>query len=148
MKDINNPLQSVYYRALQGNIPHPSGSGIVEVYEDQEPDSLESDMYVVITGRTSSDASTKNSTDVNAQVQITVNSWKNKYNNRKALNEVCGTIYQLLKPTPNAVLNMDEFNIQMMNLSVQNDSEVDYGFLANRAFVSRNIIFQQDLYIK
>lgn len=148
MKDINTPLQTVYFQALNGNVPHPSGGPAVKVYEDQEPDNELADMYIVIMGRTSFDTSTKNSTDVSAQIQVTVNSSKNKYNNRKALNAVCNSIYQLIKPTPNAVLDMSAFNMQMLNLSADADNEVDYGVIANKAFVSRNIIFRQDIFIK
>ncbi len=148
MRDINTPLWATYYTALNGNLPHPSGSGQVKVYEGEEPDNLLSDLYVVVTGINASDTSTKNSTDVSASVQITVNSRKEKYNNRKHLNEICNLIYQVIKPTPNAVLDMDAYNIQMLNLRVQNDVEVDYGFLSGSVFISRNIIFQQDLFIR
>ena len=148
MRDINSPLQKSYYTALTGNLPHPSGTGQVKVYEGEEPDNEEADLYVVITGINSFDTSTKSSSDVNAQVQITVNSWRIKYNNRKYLNQVVDDIIQILKPTPNAVLYMAAYDIQMLNLSLTQNNERDYGKLAGRVFVSRDLIFNQDLFIK
>ncbi len=147
MRDINTPLQKTYYEALNGNVVN-NAMQVVKVYEDQEPDGEDAEQYIVITGRSSSDASTKSSTDVSAEIQITVNTRKRKYNNRKELNYICDQILQIIKPTPNAVLDMETFNIQMMNLSLQSDIELDYGVLAEQAFVSRNLIFQQDLFIK
>ena len=68
MKDINNPLIKAYYDAIAAT-GYP-------VYEGEEPDNELAKLYVVISDVTSSDASTKNSTDVSAQIQITVNSWE------------------------------------------------------------------------
>ena len=147
MRDINTPLQKTYYDALNGNVVN-NAAQVVKVYEDQEPDGEDAEQYIVITGRTSNDTSTKSSTDVSAQLQITVNTRRRKYNNRKELNYICGQILEIIKPTPNAVLDMETFNIQMMNLSLDSDTELDYGTLAEQAFVSRNLIFQQDLFIK
>lgn len=153
MRDINSPLQKVYHDTLNGALINSAGVE-VGVYEDQAPDTLPDGTpfdpaeYVVITGRTSFDTSTKTSTDVSAQIQVSVHTRKRKYNNRKELNLVCGQILQRIKPTPNAVLDMSAFDIQMMNLSLDNDVEQDYGTLADQAFVSRNLIFQQDLFIK
>ena len=147
MRDINTPLQKTYYDALNGNVVN-NAAQVVKVYEDQEPDGEDAEQYIVITGRTSNDTSTKSSTDVSAQLQITVNTRRRKYNNRKELNYICGQILEIIKPTPNAVLDMESFNIQMMNLSLDSDTELDYGTLAEQAFVSRNLIFQQDLFIK
>lgn len=147
MRDINTPLQKTYYDALNGNVVN-NAVQVVKVYEDQEPDGEDAEQYIVITGRNSNDTSTKSSSDVSAEIQITVNTRRRKYNNRKELNYICDQILQIIKPTPNAVLDMESFNIQMMNLSLQSDTELDYGTLAEQAFVSRNLIFQQDLFIK
>lgn len=147
MRDVNSPLQKVYYDALNGNLDTMPGLP-VPVYEDYQPDSEDSEMFVVLTGRRSFDTSTKNSLDVSAQIQVTVNSRKLKYNNRQDLNFVCNQILEILKPSPDAVLDMSAFNMQMLNLMKVEDNERDYGTIDDQAFVSRNIIFEQDIFIK
>lgn len=139
MKDINNTLIKAYYDALS-----PLG---YPVYEGEEPDDTLDKMYIVISDVTSNDTSTKNSTDVNAQIQITINSWELKYNNSKSLNIAAGAVLTAIKPTPNAVLDLSAGGMQMMNLNVQNDNLQNYGKLAGRVYISRNIIFQQDIFI-
>lgn len=139
MKDINNTLIKAYYDALS-----PLG---YPVYEGEEPDDVLDKMYIVISDVTSNDTSTKNSTDVNAQIQITINSWELKYNNSKSLNIAAGDVLTAIKPTPNAVLDLSAGGMQMMNLNVQNDNLQNYGKLAGRVYISRNIIFQQDIFI-
>jgi mannose/fructose/N-acetylgalactosamine-specific phosphotransferase system component IIB len=139
VKDINNTLIKAYYDALK-----PLG---YPVYEGEEPDDTLDKMYIVISDVTSNDTSTKNSTDVNAQIQITINSWELKYNNSKSLNIAAGDVLTAIKPTPNAVLDLSVGGMQMMNLNVQNDNLQNYGKLAGRVYISRNIIFQQDIFI-
>lgn len=139
MKDINNTLIKAYYDALS-----PLG---YPVYEGEEPDDVLDKMYIVISDVTSNDTSTKNSTDINAQIQITINSWELKYNNSKSLNIAAGDVLTAIKPTPNAVLDLSSGGMQMMNLNVQNDNLQNYGKLAGRVYISRNIIFQQDIFI-
>jgi hypothetical protein len=139
VKDINNTLIKAYYDALS-----PLG---YPVYEGEEPDDVLDKMYIVISDVTSNDTSTKNSTDVNAQIQITINSWELKYNNSKSLNIAAGDVLTAIKPTPNAVLDLSAGGMQMMNLNVQNDNLQNYGKLAGRVYISRNIIFQQDIFI-
>lgn len=139
MKDINNSLIKAYYDAIS-----PLG---YPVYEGEEPDNELAKIYVVISDVTSSDASTKNSTDVSAQIQVTINSWELKYNNSKSLNTAAGVILEAIKPDSNAVLDLSASDMQMMNLSVTNDRLQNYGKLAGRVYISRQIIFNQSIFI-
>ena len=138
MKDVHNPLIKAYYQAI-----FPLG---YPVYEGEEPDDELAKIYVVISDVTSSDTSTKSSSDVSAQIQVTVNSWELKYNNSKSLNTVAGLILEAIKPNSNAVLTLAG-GMQMLNLSVSNDRLQNYGKLAGRVYISRQIIFKQDIFI-
>lgn len=139
MKDINNPLIKAYYDAIA-----PLG---YPVYEGEEPDNELAKIYIVISDVSSSDASTKSSTDVTAQIQITINSWEVKYNNSKAMNTAAGAVLMAVKPDSNAVLDLSASDMQMMNLSVSNDRQQQYGKLAGRVYISRQIIFNQTIFI-
>lgn len=138
MKDINNSLVKAYYDAI---------SPLYPTYEGEEPDDVEDKLYVVVSDVTSNETSTKNSSDVSAQIQITINSWEISYNNSKALNTATGVILEAIKPDSNAVLDLSASGMQMLNLSVQNDRVQPYGKFAGRVYISRQIIFQQDIFI-
>lgn len=139
MKDIANPLIKAYYDTIS-----PLG---YPVYEGEEPDDEEAKIYIVISDVSSSDASTKNSSDVSAQIQVTINSWEIKYNNSKALNIAAGVILEAIKPDSNAVLDLSSSNMQMLNLSHTDGPGTNYGKLGGRVYISRQIIFNQDIFI-
>jgi hypothetical protein len=140
MKDVANPLIKSYYDAIS-----PLG---YPVYEGEEPDDELAKLYIVISDVSSTDASTKSSSDVNAQIQITVNSWEIKYNNSQAMNTAAGEILEAIKPSPNAVLDLSVSNMQMLNLSIINDRVQPYGKFSGRVYISRQIIFTQDIFIR
>lgn len=131
MKDINNPLIKAYYDAIV-----PLG---YPVYEGEEPDNELAKIYVVISDVTSSDASTKNGINHNAQIQVTVNSWEIKYNNSKSMNTVAGLILQTVYPSPGTGLTAT--GIEIVTTELQNDNVTNYGKLAGRVYISRNLIF-------
>jgi hypothetical protein len=139
VKDINNPLIKAYYDAIA-----PLG---YPVYEGEEPDDELAKIYIVISDVSSSDASTKSSSDVTANIQVTINSWEMKYNNSKALNIVAGKILEAIKPDSNSVLDLSASNMQMLNLSHSDGPGVNYGKLAGRVYISRQIIFTQSIFI-
>ncbi len=137
MKDISTPLISAYYQKLNGNVTNPSG-GIVKVFEGEEPDNLLDDAYIVIQDINATDTSPKSLNQHNATVLITINTHKGKFNSRKNLNEISGQIITLIKPTPASTMQADGIDIVSTSMD-QND--INYGYLANRVFVSRNLIF-------
>lgn len=140
MKDVHTPLMKLYYAAISG-LGYPT-------FEGEEPDDTLDKLYVVINNVTSSDISTMNSTDVQAQVQVTINSWEVKYNNREALNEAADAILQAVKLQPGSEFDMSAYNMQMLNLRVITDRDPNYGKLAGRVYISRQIIFDQHIFIK
>lgn len=138
MKDINNSLIKAYYLALQYNVTNQA-SVVVEVYEGEEPDDLLASEYIVITDVSDTDASNKGCTGHDARVQITINTWKTKYVNKKELNYISGQILELIMPTPQSTLQAD--GIQIVTTTLNGSNDLDYGVLANRKFISRNLIF-------
>lgn len=145
MTDVNTPLIKAYYEALAGNVTYPGSSSVVSVYEGEEPDNLQDKAYIVIGDVVSRDASTKSSSDTSTSIQVGIYTWENKYNTSLIVNDIAAQVYQLLKPTPNAVLQVD--GMQMINMYVSNDRAERLGVLAGRKYINRIIIFQQDLFI-
>jgi hypothetical protein len=139
MKDVNTAILTAYYQIVDGlSIP---------VYEGEEPDDLKDKIYCVISDATSTETSTDNSSDVSLTVQLSVHSWEYKYNNSKTLNTTVGSIIEAIKPTSTSVLDLSSFGLQMMNLSLQTDRTDRMGELGGKVFISRILIFKQDIFV-
>lgn len=139
MKDINTSLLTAYYNAISSlNIP---------IYEGEEPDDVKDKIYVVMSDVINIEASTSNTSDSNTTIQISVHSWEYKYNNSKELNATVDTLLNVIKPDTNSVLDLSAFGLQMMNLNIQTDRTERYGELGGKIFISRLLIFQQDIFV-
>lgn len=139
MRDINTALLKAFYNAI-------STTGI-PVYEGEEPDNLSAKIYAVLSDVQNIEKSTKNSSDVQALIQVSVHSWEYKYNNSKTLNEAVDDIFQAVKPSTNDVLDLSADGLQMMNLSVQTDRTERFGELGDKIFISRILIFKSDIFV-
>jgi hypothetical protein len=138
MIDINSALLQAYYEAINAlDIP---------VYEGEEPDNVAHKIYAVLTNISTTDTSTKNSSDVNATIQVIVNSWDFKYNNSKSLNSAVNQIISAISSSQNNVLDLSDYGLQMLNLSVNTETQ-NYGNLDGRIYISRIITFKQDIFI-
>jgi len=138
MKDINSPLLKAYFSVIDAlNI---------KVYEGEEPDDVGDKIYVVLSNITSNETSTKSSIDANATIQVSVHSWEYKYNNSKNLNTKVGLILNAIKPDSNSVLDLSEFGLEMLNLTKQSDSTQNLGNLNGRVYISRILVFKQDIF--
>lgn len=139
MRDINTALLTAYYSAL-------SGVG-VPIYEGEEPDDVKDPIYIVMSDAVGLEQSTKNSTDVQYTLQLSIHSWKYKYNNSSDLNDVTSAVFQAIKPDSNSVLDLSGDGLQMMNLQVQTDRTERIGEMGGRVYISRILIFKQDIFV-
>lgn len=117
------------------------------VYEGEEPDDIKDKIYVVLSDATSIETSTDNSSDVNTTLQVSIHSWEYKYNNSKLLNEATGQILEAIKPTSTSVLDLSGDGLQMLNLSVQTDRTERIGEMGGKVYISRVLVFKQDIFI-
>lgn len=139
MRDVNSAILQAYYEIVSAlDIP---------VYEGEEPDDVKHKIYCVINDATSTETSTFNSSDVNLTIQLSVHSWEYKYNNSKSLNTACGQIIEAIKPTSTSNLDLSSFGLQMTNLSLQTDRTERFGNLGGKVFISRILIFKQDIFV-
>ena len=140
MRDVNSALLQAYYQVIDGlNIP---------VYEGEEPDDVKDKIYCVLSDAISIEQSTDNSSDVQTTLQVSVHSWEYKYNNSKNLNLAVDSILQAIKPTSNAVLDLNLSGLQMMNLQVQTDRTERVGEIGGKVFISGILIFKQDIFVR
>jgi hypothetical protein len=139
MRDVNSAILQAYYEIVNGlDIP---------VYEGEEPDDVKHKIYCVINDATSTETSTANSSDVNLTIQLSVHSWEYKYNNSKTLNTACGAIISAIKPQGVDNIDLSAYGLQMLNLTLQTDRTERFGNLGGKVFISRILIFKQDIFV-
>jgi len=139
MRDVNSAILQAYYEIVDGlDIP---------VYEGEEPDDVKHKIYCVINDATSTETSTFNSSDVQLTVQLSVHSWEYKYNNSKTLNTACGAIISAIKPQGVDNIDLSAYGLQMLNLTLQTDRTERFGNLGGKVFISRILIFKQDIFV-
>jgi len=138
MKDINSALLQAYYEVI---------NPIVPCYEGEEPDDVKDKLYAVLSDATSNETSTSNSSDNESTIQLSVHSWEYKYNNSKTLNATVGDILEAIKPDSKSVLDLLSYGLQMLNLSVQIDRTERFGEIGGKVFITRTLIFKQDIFI-
>lgn len=139
MRDVNSAILQAYYEIISAlDIP---------VYEGEEPDDVKHKIYCVINDATSNETSTANSSDVNLTIQISVHSWEYKYNNSKNLNAICGQIIEALRPEGASNIDLSAYGLQMCNMALQTDRTERIGNLGGKAFISRILIFKQDIFV-
>ena len=51
-----------------------------------------------------------------------------------------------IKPTSNSVLDLSEYGLEMLNLTKQSDTTQNLGNLNGRVYISRILVFQQDIF--
>jgi hypothetical protein len=139
MRDINSALLQAYYEVIDDlDIP---------VFEGEEPDDVKHKIYAVLSDVINIESSTSNSSDNTSTIQISIHSWEYKYNNSKTLNSAVDDIIQAIKPTSTSVLDLSAFGLQMMNLSIQTDRTERFGELGGKIFISRILIFKQNIFV-
>lgn len=139
MRDVNSAILQAYFEIIDDlGIP---------VYEGEEPDDVKHKIYCVLNDATSTETSTMNTSDVSLTIQVSVHSWEYKYNNSKTLNIECGRIINAIKPTSNTNLDLSAFDLQMCNLTLQTDRTERFGNLGGKVFISRILIFKQDIFV-
>jgi len=137
--DINTPILKAYYNAIDAlGIP---------VYEGEEPDDVLDKIYVVISDVSSNDVSTKSSFDFNCNIQLSIHSWEYKYVNSSTLNTTVGQILQAIKPDVNSVFDLSADGMQMTDLKLAQDITQRLGILGERKFITRILIFTQNIFI-
>jgi len=139
MKDINNALFKAFFDAISAlDIP---------CYEGEEPDDVKHQLYCVISDPISQDASTDSSSDTQTTIQVAFHSWEYKYNSSYSLNTYVGQFLTSIMPTSTSVLDLSADDLQMMNLSIQQDRIERYGEMGGKNYISRILIFKANIFV-
>lgn len=143
MRDVNYPLRKAYFTALTGIVYN---SLPVPCYYQIAPDNIANTDYIIFYPQSTTDISTKNSSDVTATFVVKIHTWANKYNNGNAADAIADIIYQLLLPTPQSTLFLD--NRDMYSTSVASDIIEPWTVNNQRIYVDRVITFSHNIYVE
>lgn len=139
MIDINYSLRTAYTTAL-------TGIAGVPVFYNAVPQTVSPDNYIVFRSITNTDASTMNSSDVNTQITIEIQTWNDALNSGLSADMAAREVFNRILPNPGAVLTLD--GAQMVKTRLLNDVTQAPVTLGNRTYVSRFITFGHNIFMR
>lgn len=143
MKDVNIPLGTKIYTALNGSITYNSVA--VPVFYNYAPDTNTAANYITFQVVNGNDISTINSADTRVQVRVTIHTYSNNDNSGLAADTIAGSVLQILYPTPQSVLDLSAYSMQMASTRLASDNSLDFSIEANRTYIDRVLIFEHHI---
>lgn len=137
MIDINYSLRIAYFNAL-------TGIDGVPVYYNVVPPSTSPDNYIVYRSITNTDSSTMNSSDVDCQVTVEIQTFTDGLNPGITADIVAMEVFNRIYPNRSSVLTLD--GAQMVNTRLLNDVTNTPISQGNRVYVSRFITFGHKIF--
>lgn len=139
MIDINYSLRIAYTTALNGITGMP-------VFYNNLPPNISPDNYIVFRSITNTDASTMNSSDINTQITVEIQTFEDGINSGFTSDMVAREVFTRILPNPGAVLTLD--GAQMVSTRLLNDITNQPVNIGNRAYVSRFLTFGHKIYLR
>lgn len=139
MIDINYSLRIAYTTALNGITGMP-------VFYNNLPPNISPDNYIVFRSITNTDASTMNSSDINTQITVEIQTFEDGINSGLTSDMVARDVFTRILPNPGAILTLD--GAQMVSTRLLNDITNQPINIGNRAYVSRFLTFGHKIYLR
>ena len=139
MIDINYSLRIAYYTALNGIAGVP-------VFYNMVPPNISPDNYIIFRSITNNDASTMNSSDIDLQITVEIQTFEDSLNSGLTADMVAREVFNRIYPTPGATLTLD--GAQMVKTRMLNDITNVPVTQGNRMYVSRFITFGHNIFLR
>lgn len=139
MIDINYSLRIAYTTALNGITGMP-------VFYNNLPPNISPDNYIVFRSITNTDASTMNSSDINTQITVEIQTFEDGINSGLTSDMVAREVFTRILPNSGATLTLD--GAQMVSTRLLNDITNQPVNIGNRAYVSRFLTFGHKIYLR
>lgn len=139
MIDINYSLRIAYTTALNGITGMP-------IFYNNLPPNISPDNYIVFRSITNTDASTMNSSDINTQITVEIQTFEDGINSGLTSDMVARDVFTRILPNPGAILTLD--GAQMVSTRLLNDITNQPVNIGNRAYVSRFLTFGHKIYLR
>jgi len=139
MIDINYSLRIAYYTALNGIAGVP-------VFYNMVPPTVSPTEYIVFRSITNTDASTMNSSDIDCQITVEIQTFEDGLNSGLTADQVAREVFNRILPNPGATLTLD--GAQMVKTRLLNDITQPPVAAGNRQYVSRFLTFGHNIYLR
>ena len=149
MRNVNFALRKAYMAALgdplQVNVTYPTAATIeVPIYYLIAPESETGKYYITLNQVSNSEAGTFSSEKTNTSMQVQIHTWDDNGNAGQYADDIAGAVFAIIKPNPQAVLDMLADNFQMVGtfLDGDNTDQLDAG---NRIDITRILTFRHNI---
>lgn len=139
MIDINYSLRIAYYTALNGIADVP-------VFYNMVPAMVSPDTYIVFRSITNTDASTINSSDIDCQITVEIQTFEDGLNPGLSCDLIAREVFNRILPNQGANLTLD--GAQMVKTRLLNDVSQPPVAQGNRMYASRFITFGHNIYLR
>ena len=143
MKSVNYALRKAYNASLNGLT---ANSVAVPVYYNEAPEGETSAAYVTFNEVSSNDISTKLTSDTNTSMQVQIHTWADDGNAGKIADDIADDVYTAILPAPNAKLDLSADGFQNVGITLSGDRPGNNVTLGRRAFVTRIITFNHNIF--
>ncbi len=139
MIDINYSLRIAYYTALNGIADTP-------VFYNMVPPTVSPNDYIVFRSITNTDASTINSSDIDCQITVEIQTFEDGLNPGLRCDLIAREVFNRILPNQGANLTLD--GAQMVKTRLLNDVSQPPIAQGNRMYVSRFITFGHNIFLR
>jgi len=136
--DINYSLRIAYQTALTGIAGTP-------VFYNLLPPNVSPNNYIIFRSITNTDASTMNSSDIDCQITVEIQTWEDGLNSGLDADQAAREVFTRILPTQGATLTLD--GAQMISTRLLSDITQQPITFGNRAYVSRFITFGHKIFL-
>jgi hypothetical protein len=143
MKDVNYPLRTAYKIALQGIV---YDSDPVAIYAGEAPPNNEQKYYIVFGSITNNDISTKQTSDTQTQIRVTIFTRADGSNSGKAVDFIAGQVFEKVYDVPTFNLSVSGF--QVIDTKLASDNTQEWENNAQLKLVDRTLVFSHNIFHK
>lgn len=143
MKDVNWPLRKIYYSALNGLTYN---STTIKAFYQKAPDDISDKYYIVFAGLTNNDVSSKQKSDTDTSIRVTIHTYESKYNDGRAADAIAQLVFDAIYPNKQTRPDMSADGLQVVNTSLSQDLVQDYNIQNSREYFDRILTFTHRVY--
>lgn len=143
MKDVNFPLRKIYFAALS-SLSYNSTD--IKVFYQKAPDNITDTIFVVYSGINNSDVSSKQKSDTDTSILVTIHTYEPKYNDGRAADDVAQQIFTAIYPDKQNRPDLSADGLQIVNTRLQSDFTTNYNVSGARETLARALTFSHRIF--
>lgn len=143
MKDVNWPLRKIYYSALN-NLSYNSTT--VRAFYQKAPNDITDNYYIVYAGITNNDVSSKQKSDTETSVRVTIHTKEAVSNNGRAADDIAQLVFDAIYPDKLNRPDLSADGLQIVNTRLQSDFPIDYNIQGALEYIDRVLTFTHRIY--